>query len=189
MLARPPRRLPLGHGDGGPGERPAPGALRRLPRAGRLRNRLGCHRLGVTDTYSWRASGTRLLFDGDYDKRPEYDAVIAALGGTPDDSGGTGACTATYARTADWSTGYNGRVTVKAGDCAISSRTVTLTLPSGRQVAAVWNGTPSTSGQVVTVRPVGWNSALGAGASTGFGCTVNKNGSNADPVVGTCTAS
>ncbi len=37
VLAGAPRRLPLGHGDGGPGGGPAADPLRRLPRPGRLR--------------------------------------------------------------------------------------------------------------------------------------------------------
>ncbi|CAM5618972.1 Beta-xylanase OS=Streptomyces tendae OX=1932 GN=GUR47_05060 PE=3 SV=1 [Streptomyces tendae] len=40
----------------------------------------------------------------------------------------------------------------------------------------------------MTVRP-SWNGTLAAGASTSFGFTAAKNGSDAAPTVGTCTAS
>ncbi len=40
----------------------------------------------------------------------------------------------------------------------------------------------------MTARP-SWNGTLAAGASTSFGFTVSKNGSDAAPVVGGCTAS
>ncbi|MEV0352373.1 endo-1,4-beta-xylanase [Nonomuraea sp. NPDC050680] len=49
---------------------------------------------GVTDKYSWRSGDTPLLFDGNFSKKPAYDAVLSVLnGGTsdPPPSGSTSA--------------------------------------------------------------------------------------------------
>lgn len=143
---------------------------------------------GVTDKYSWvpdvfEGEGAALLFDDNYGKKPAYDATLETLGGGPGNGEGEeGDVTCAYTRTAQWNTGFNGQVTITAGDGGISSWTAVLTMRPGQQVAALWNGRPSTNGDVVTVKPMNWNSTLAAGTSASFGFTVSAPAGNvSDP--------
>ncbi|MFC8392203.1 glycoside hydrolase family 11 protein [Streptomyces sp. NPDC057238] len=108
-------------------------------------------------------------------------------GGTPTTPPPTGACSATYRTTNAWNNGFNGEVTITAGNGGVTNWSVPMTLAGNQTIASLWNGTASRSGNVVTVTPAGHNRTLGAGQSTSFGFTVNGPSSPA-PSVGSCSA-
>ncbi|MEU8660383.1 cellulase family glycosylhydrolase [Actinoplanes philippinensis] len=99
----------------------------------------------------------------------------------------TGACTATYAVTNSWTGGFQGNVTVKAGNSAITAWTVTWTWPNGQRLTNTWNATVTTSGETVTARNASYNGRLAAGAETSWGFTASRGATSNNPAV-TCAA-
>lgn len=106
---------------------------------------------------------------------------------SPSPSQPSGACTATYAVTGQWTGGFQGDVKVTAGGAAIKGWTVTWTFPNGQTVSNAWGATVTSSGSAVTARNAAWNGGLAAGASTNFGFLGSWTGSNGVPAV-TCAA-
>lgn len=96
-----------------------------------------------------------------------------------------GACSASYKAVGSWSGGFQGEVTVQAGNAPINGWTVKWNLSSGQSITQVWNGTLSTSGSAVTVRNVSYNGSLPASGTATFGFL--GSGSPSSPSL-TCTA-
>ena len=80
----------------------------------------------------------------------------------------TGACTATYRTVNSWPGGFQGEVTVLAGDASMASWSVSWR-PSGERVDQVWNGTATLRSDLVVVRNTASNGTLSAGGTTTFG--------------------
>jgi chitinase len=119
------------------------------------------------------------------------------------------AATATYAKTQDWGSGFEGKWTVKnTGTTSISSWNVEWDFPTGTKVTSAWDATVTNSGNHWTAKNLGWNGTLSPGASVSFGfngsgagspsnCTINGGscdggsvpGDNPPSAPGTPTAS
>ncbi|MFI1394917.1 glycosyl hydrolase family 18 protein [Streptomyces sp. NPDC020681] len=78
--------------------------------------------------------------------------------------------TATYAKTQDWGTGFEGKWTVKnTGTTTLSSWTVEWDFPSGTAVTSAWDADVTSSGTHWTGKNKSWNGTLAPGASISFG--------------------
>ncbi|MEU8616909.1 glycoside hydrolase family 18 chitinase [Streptomyces sp. NPDC048623] len=86
--------------------------------------------------------------------------------------------TATYQKTQDWGTGFEGKWTVKnTGTTTLSSWTVEWDFPSGTAVTSAWDATVTSSGTHWTAKNVGWNGTLAPGATISFGFNGTGSGS------------
>ncbi|MBY8879422.1 cellulose binding domain-containing protein [Streptomyces sp. PLK6-54] len=104
-------------------------------------------------------------------------------GGNPPPGGG---CSAAYAVSNDWGSGFTANVTVTSGSSAIHGWTVSWTYGGGQKITNAWNATVTQSGASVTAANASYNGSLGASASTSFG--FQGTGSGPVPTL-TCTAS
>jgi len=97
----------------------------------------------------------------------------------------TGGCVATYRQVNAWPGGFQGEVTVRAGNAAVNGWRVGLGFAGNTTVAQVWNGTLSGGAPSYTVRNVSWNGSVAAGGTTVFGFLAG--GAAADPTL-TCAS-
>ncbi|MFD6419843.1 glycosyl hydrolase family 18 protein [Streptomyces sp. NPDC060194] len=103
--------------------------------------------------------------------------------------------TATYTKTQDWGSGFEGKWTVKnTGTTNLASWTVEWTFPTGTQVTSSWDADVTRSGQTWTAKNKSWQTNLAPGASVTFGfngsgpgapsdCKLNGGSCDGGPVV------
>ncbi|MBT3153339.1 cellulose binding domain-containing protein [Streptomyces sp. CHD11] len=103
---------------------------------------------------------------------------VAGLVGLASPAEAATSATATYAKTQDWGSGFEGKWTVKnTGTTTINSWTVDWDFPSGTKVTSAWDATVTNSGDHWTAKNVGWNGTLAPGASVSFGFNGSGSGS------------
>ncbi len=108
---------------------------------------------------------------------PELKWNTDANSGTVTPPTGSISARADYRVTSDWGSGFNGEIKItNTGTSAINGWT--LKFDTTNTIASLWNGTivgPSTG--TVTVKDLGWNGTIAAGASVTVGFTANGSSS------------
>jgi chitinase len=95
---------------------------------------------------------------------------LAGLVGLAEPAHAATNATATYAKTQDWGTGFEGKWTVKnTGTTAISSWTVEWDFPSGTSVTSAWDADVTSSGTHWTAKNKSYNGSIAPGATVSFG--------------------
>ncbi|MFJ9100148.1 glycosyl hydrolase family 18 protein [Streptomyces sp. NPDC102405] len=103
---------------------------------------------------------------------------IAGLVGLASPAQAATSATATYAKTQDWGTGFEGKWTVKnTGTTSLSSWTVEWDFPSGTSVTSAWDADVTSAGTHWTAKNKSWNGTLAPGASVSFGFNGTGSGS------------
>jgi acetylxylan esterase len=111
-------------------------------------------------------------------------------GGGGGGSGGGSGCTAAYAVTNPWSTGFTATVTVtNSGTAPSTGWKVGWTWGGSQQITNVWNGVlVGTGSSPVTITNASYNGSVAPNGSTSFGFQATYSGTNTSPTL-SCTTS
>ncbi|WP_406716121.1 glycosyl hydrolase family 18 protein [Streptomyces althioticus] len=106
---------------------------------------------------------------------------FAGLVGLANPAQAATSATATYVKTQDWGSGFEGKWTVKnTGTTSLSSWTVEWDFPAGTSVTSAWDADVTSSGTHWTAKNKSWNGTLAPGASVSFGFNGSGSGSPAN---------
>ncbi|QBI56661.1 endo-1,4-beta-xylanase [Streptomonospora litoralis] len=154
---------------------------------------------GIVDKYSWvpdtfEGEGAPLLYNDNYQPKPAYDAVHAALGGQNDDGDDgddgdddpppdpSGPCAVSYSVANEWNSGFTGQLTfTNNGSSALNGWDLQFDFADGQQVNNGWSAEWSQSGSTVTVSNASWNASVPAGGSVSVGFNATHSGANSEP--------
>lgn len=139
---------------------------------------VGVTQWGVGDADSWipgafPGMGAATMFDQNYQPKPAFNSVIAALGGTtttppPPPSGGF--CHVTYTTSTEWVGGFVANMTLaNPGTTAINGWRVTFTFGGDQHITNAWNATVTQSGSAVTAVNASFDATVAPGGSVSFG--------------------
>ncbi|GIG86008.1 chitinase [Plantactinospora endophytica] len=89
--------------------------------------------------------------------------------------------TATFVKTADWGSGWEGKYTItNGGTSTINGWSVAFDLPAGTTMGSYWDALLASSGQRHTFTNRSWNGTVAPGASVSFGFLATGSGSPAN---------
>ncbi|MDG4784776.1 glycosyl hydrolase family 18 protein [Micromonospora sp. WMMD1102] len=89
--------------------------------------------------------------------------------------------TATFVKTADWGTGWEGKYTItNGGTGTLNGWSVAFDLPAGTTMGSYWDALLTSSGQRHTFTNRSWNGTVAPGASVSFGFLATGSGSPAN---------
>src|SRR4051812_23259451 len=91
---------------------------------------------------------------------------------------------ATFVKSSDWGSGWEGKYTINGGDTGLSSWKIEFDLPAGTSISSHWDAVRGGTGNHYIFSNTGWNGSVGANATVSFGmigsgpgapanCTVN----------------
>ncbi len=104
--------------------------------------------------------------------------ALVGLGASPAQA--AEGATASYTRTQDWGSGFEGKWTVKnTGTTSLSGWTLEWDFPSGTKVTSAWDADVTNSGDHWTAKNKSWAGSLAPGASVSFGFNGTGSGSPA----------